>query len=67
MRYYLINSIYILLEFECKRSKFQFMLFVWWEKYSIALSDPWGLEWVIRSELTLKKSCENFANDGHSQ
>jgi hypothetical protein len=45
------------------------MLFVWWEKLSIALalSDPWGLEWVIRSDLTLLKGCENVANDEHSQ
>ena len=25
------------------------------------------LEWVIRTELTLKKGCGIFANDGHSQ
>ena len=43
------------------------MLFSWWAKYSIALSDPWGLEWVIRSELTLQKGCKNVANYGHSQ
>ena len=25
-----------------------------------------GLEWIIRSELTLWKGCEKFANEGHS-